>query len=516
MSKGARTSKSGGATRKGGGKARQGAEATRKGARPGERRPGAGKRRASRSPAARRSSPLPKLALSGGAVILVLLVAEAVLRLTGIGPVRPGLVLDPQTAARVKEGVFAPDDRLLWVERPGPGLDYGQPAHFLQPGEPLPAKGSAVRVLCIGDSCTRLTDQGVPYSLVLAQELGTGRAEVFNASLPGYTSYQGRAWLQDQLLGLKSDYVVIYFGWNDHWRSTGFTDRRLAELMRPLRPRLLNLLVRPQDPPPLRVAQEDYAANLQAMVEQITAQGGRAIIVLAPHHMTPENQARLLENHNILPHDDSAALHARYLRIARLVAQRSGAEVLDAAAVFDTLSAWNETLMLDGIHPTQVGHVILALMLNERIATRAFGDPPRASDTSHGWTVLSQTWMKAGRWREALAAAEKAALASPQAPGLRLSWAWTLATCPVDSLRDGKAALAVLSALTAEIAATADNLEVEAAALAAAGRFEEATATVEQALRILDQPDRSSPGERARVQQLQQRRDAYARKELGL
>jgi lysophospholipase L1-like esterase len=459
---------------------------------------------------------MKKLALSAVAVVVTLLLAEVVLRLTGIGPLKPGLVLDKNTAARVASGVMVTDPVLLWREAKDL-LNYDRPDRFVQPGEPAPPRTAKPRVLCVGDSCTRLTDDGVPYSLALESLLGSQTIEVFNASLPGYTTYQGRAWLHHGLLDLRPDVVVIYFGWNDHWRSTGIADSELARLMRPARPRLLNLLVKPHTPHPLRVPPAEYSANLAAMLADIRAAGAKPLLILAPHHLTAEAQARLRENGNVLPGDDPTALHESYLALTREAAAAAGAEVVDAAAVFATLDAWPEILMRDGIHPTQIGHLILASLLSEHLASLVPALPATGlGDPSLAWKMLAQVRREQGHWAEALAAAGRAAAASPGQPGPRLSWAWSLATCPVDSLRDGNAALAVLAALPADVSATADAQEARAAAYAAAGRYDEAVAAAEATLRALGAGPAAISGEPPRVTAIRHRLEGYQRRELRL
>ncbi len=449
---------------------------------------------------------MKKLLLALAAMVVTLVLAEVALRITGAGPLKPGLILDKNTAARIASGVMVADPVFLWREAK-PGLDYDRPDRFLRPRETMPARDGKPRVLCLGDSCTRLTDAGVPYSLAMERFLAG--AEVYNASLPGYTTYQGRAWLERGLLDLAPDVVVIYFGWNDHWRSTGFRDRELAHLLRPTRLRLLNLLVKPHQPPPLRVAPDDYAANLRAMIADLRARGAQPVLVLAPHHITAEAGARLIENGNVLPDDDPTGLHEEYLTLVRQVGDETGADVVDAAGVYAAIASWPELLMRDGIHPTQIGHLVLAAVLAQHIRDIVPGLGGReGADLPVAWSILGEVRRQQGHWPAALAALHSAVEAAPADPVPRVTWAWALATCPVDSLRDGARALAAL----ADQPPSADVLDVRAAAHAAAGEFDAAIRDAEAAIAALGDSADTQPRRTAlqkRVDQYRQHRTQY-------
>ena len=85
-------------------------------------------------------------------------------------------------------------------------------------------------VLVLGDSCSFLGQS--PYASRLTTLLRSDKhptVRVFNASCPGYSSAQGVLRLKEFEF-LKPDVVLVYFGWNDHWRSlNGCTDRVLVE-----------------------------------------------------------------------------------------------------------------------------------------------------------------------------------------------------------------------------------------------------------------------------------------------
>ena len=427
---------------------------------------------------------MKKLGLALGSVVITLLVVEIVLRLTGLGMVRPQFQFDPHTGERLEAGTFVGDRDLFWREPSDPATAGTRPGNFIRVGDPVPAKGGKLRIITLGDSCTRLSSGGRPYSVVLEQMLDPRRVEVYNASLPGYTSHQGLAWLEKQLLAWEPDLVIIYFGWNDHWRSTGTTDKEYAASLRPNRLRLLNLFQRRQSPPPLRVSREDYARNLQRMADKIEAAGGRSWVVLAPHSINEANTAFYLKNGNIIPEDDPQRLHDRYLATAR---QEAGSRAVDMAAVFAEIGLPQVLLMRDGIHPTDPGHAVIARVLADRAQRELLGDPGQAPQpVVTGLTQLAKQLNDAGQYAAAVAAYERAIAREPAYPKPRLGLAWLLATCPADTLRDGEVARAMLDPLREKLGAEPDFLFVAAGAEAAVGRYDAAVAMLDRALAALE------------------------------
>ena len=96
------------------------------------------------------------------------------------------------------------------------------------------------------------------------------------------------------VLPLKPRVVTLYFGWNDHWTGYGIEDKdvpRLAELRWPVieRLRIGQLLLKSRvaralgdEERPNRVSEDDFRANLTAMVRASRAAGvsaARAICV---------------------------------------------------------------------------------------------------------------------------------------------------------------------------------------------------------------------------------------------
>ena len=425
-------------------------------------------------------------------VVLALILAELLLRLTGFGLVSPRLQFDVNTRSGLEQGAIVVDRELFWRQADGTVTGLDRALNMVHPDDPVPPLSQRLRIIVLGDSCTRLFGDGLPYSALLEQQLGPDRVEVYNASLPGYTSHQGLAWLREQLLAFRPDLVVIYFGWNDHWRTTGLTDRQYAASLKPGSLRLLHLLRGPAHPPPLRVPVSEYAENLRQIAVEVAASGAQSLFVLAPYHFTPENVARLLENHFIAGGDDVLRLHRQYLRAARGAATATVSEVCDAAAVFAYVDRPQQLLQRDGIHLTDTGHDALAVTLADLIvrnylsgvAPTADRTVPNALAAVPALAAVARHEAAQGKWAEAVVTHRRAVAAAPAAFGPRLGLAWLLATCPVDSVRDGTEALELLRPVADPESKLVQYFDVAAAASAEAGQFDQAVAQAGRALEL--------------------------------
>ncbi|MCM8774231.1 MAG: SGNH/GDSL hydrolase family protein [Candidatus Omnitrophica bacterium] len=89
-----------------------------------------------------------------------------------------------------------------------------------------PHKGSnTFRIICVGDSVTFgwpcKIEETYPKVLekLLNSHFSQKRFEVFNAGVPGYSSYQGLIWLRKDIIKYKPDLIIIYYGINDRSAS---------------------------------------------------------------------------------------------------------------------------------------------------------------------------------------------------------------------------------------------------------------------------------------------------------
>ncbi len=307
-------------------------------------------------------------------VLFAALAGELFLRATGFGQLTPQMSFGVQAKNALERGYFDPDQTLFWKARPNRNPQFQRAANLVHPDSPIAPRGTRQRLIVLGDSCSRLVLSGLPYSASVQAELGSEDWEVLNASVPGYSSHQGLLWLRSQLLAADPDVVVVYFGWNDHWRTPGRTDRQYEQSIRPGRLRLLNLLSRRPDPPPFRVPRDEYRENLRSMIDQVVRTGGRVVLIAAPFRFVEKNQQRYLADAYLLPEDDALAIHQSYLDIVREFSGQEGVAILGADVVLDHLGETPRLLRDDGIHFTKEGHFVMGALIAEQIRSGAGND----------------------------------------------------------------------------------------------------------------------------------------------
>jgi len=309
-----------------------------------------------------------KIPLAVAGLLVALVLAEVLLRVVGFGVVTPEMSFGMNTRSALEQGRFEADADLFW-KLPATAGPAEQAINALHPDLPVPSPDGRPRVLVLGDSCSRLSLKVHPYSAMLQERLATDGAQVFNASVPGYSTHQGLVWLRSRLLALEPDVVVVYFGWNDHWRATGMTDRDYAASLAPSGLRLATLLRPRPDTAPFRVPLDHYRDNLEAIVGEIRGAGARAVLVAAPHNLTNEARVRLVQTGYLSPADDLRAIHGSYLDVVRSFIGRDGVAVLSADRLFADIGGRGPLLHRDGIHLTDDAHramaAALALLISE-------------------------------------------------------------------------------------------------------------------------------------------------------
>lgn len=320
-----------------------------------------------------------KLGLMLGGLVVALIAAEIILRVIGFGVLTPDMSFGMNTRSALEQGDFEPDGHLFWKLPLNQNPAFDQAIGAVHPDKPIRAKGNRERVLVLGDSCSRLSFRSLPYSDALLIHLA-GDTEVLNASVPGYTSHQGLAWWRHQLRDASPDVVVVYFGWNDHWRMTGWTDRLYARRISGWSPRLFALVEQPADPPPLRVPPNEYRENLRDLVDGIRDAGGRAVLVVAPSSFTPEARRRLVDTGYLRPDDDVREIHEQYLDVVRSFAGEENVSVLGADQVFRDLGSQIPLLQRDGIHLTDAAHHVLGALLAQTIRHGTGADGQSSSE----------------------------------------------------------------------------------------------------------------------------------------
>jgi hypothetical protein len=171
----------------------------------------------------RRGGPsIRRVLVTAGAAVAPVLCMEAAgrawLAYRGEELKRPFWVQDPVLGARMRPNYRGPDDHGVEVEVNSQGLRG--------PEVEVPKPEGQFRVVAMGDSVTYghlATEEGT-YVRFLERELaerGVEGAEVINAGVLGYSTYQGAVQLERQIIPLEPDVVLFAFMNNDRWDSGG-------------------------------------------------------------------------------------------------------------------------------------------------------------------------------------------------------------------------------------------------------------------------------------------------------
>ena len=162
-------------------------------------------------------------------ISIFFLITEAVLRISGAGsnPKNLSFLLNPELSY---PQFYLKNKNLFWKFRPNQTIQsnffvegiYQINSYGLRDLEFSKEKpGGTFRVICLGNSCTfgwRVkSEETYPKQLekLLNTDLDYKKYEVINAAVTGYSSFQGKRFLREQVLKYKPDIITICYGWND-------------------------------------------------------------------------------------------------------------------------------------------------------------------------------------------------------------------------------------------------------------------------------------------------------------
>ncbi len=274
-----------------------------------------------------------------------------------------------EEARPVKVKLFQYDDELFW--KTIPGTDFTNKNGFRGTNDVAVAnRDGAVRIMILGDSCSFLGRK--LYADFLYEQLteinpGT-KFEIINASVPGYTSFQGKHAL-NELMQYKPHYVCIYFGWNDHWiLPSGYSDQfhydllhsfKLVQLAKIMMARITNM----RD---YRVPLADYRNNLETMVTELKESGAVPVMIAAPAGYSTKGMPRwafeFYQQYYRMTAEEIRQIpqtHKAYAEVASAVAKEHGAILVDAQSRFKQQSS-SMFFRNDLIHLTVKGHQVMA------------------------------------------------------------------------------------------------------------------------------------------------------------
>ena len=262
-----------------------------------------------------------------------------------------------------------------------------------------------IRIVVLGDSVTfgyrvpvvherdkthLITDSfAIPYPSLLRESLREKfpglEIEVLPLACPGYTSGQGLAWLQRDIVSLAPDIVLACFGWNDV-RSAGLPDRatmpagssqifvrgiishsQLLLHIADSAQRRVSAIVSGAQPEP-RSSEEEYVAHFLEM-NRVCAGKNAWFGILLPVY-------RDANTAGIDPAEPDAAgdsaegeRMARYRAKLRDAAKENHIEALEIPELTEASWPANKKLFGERIHPNAMGHHLIAERLTEFLKT---------------------------------------------------------------------------------------------------------------------------------------------------
>lgn len=346
-----------------------------------------------------------------------LLGAEGLLRHTGFVTMRmprPAVIAadDPLHVEWVA------DADLFWTLRPDTtgeafGVRFAVNALGTRGALPEPAhRADELRIVCLGDStgfgdCTAYPEQ---LQAVLAGMLQGRRIAVINASVPGYTSFQGVRMLR-RLAAWRPDVVTFCFGAsNGDVPADGLSDARRAgvagspgqrlaarsRVMQWLRARLPGLAATAADA--ARVSPIEHRQLLRDASAACVAMGARLIAITEPHALRddPDDDAGASS-------DPARATRRRHLDAANY-ALRHAATALDLP-LFDLATrleakpekalfraaADHDASLTNPIGARVVAEEIAAFLVHQNLVpgTDRSGDPPRFGAAASPFAMIA-------------------------------------------------------------------------------------------------------------------------------
>lgn len=361
-----------------------------------------------------------------GSVLVALVLAEASLWALGIPKDIPSFGFLGNVFEQA--GVFEEDPSLFWRLRKDTDRFRANDMGLRGPEVPIPKAGADLRVACLGDSCTfgsdvRLEDTyGWLLQEYLQDRLPERRVQVILAALPGYSSYQSLVLFKKDIAPRKPDLCVLYIGgYNDYVPAIGESDNRRGALLAAERNslwrrwRLVRLPARILAPQPKLTAAEyvaafekgeapdgrrvplaDFKTNLEKLIASAQEIGSKVLVLVPP---LPQCT---LEKH---------AIALEYRQVIRSVAQTSGARLVDPTPAFASRAVSADAdlpkhqrgywpCFVDWVHPSVLGHRLLAKALEESLRDESFSFAYPTSTPNPGSAMklqLSPTHVTAAR-----------------------------------------------------------------------------------------------------------------------
>ena len=222
------------------------------------------------------------------------------------------------------------------------------------------------------------------YPLLLEEALSDDLGEPVDVTLlavPGFTSHQGRAWLEREIGRFEPELVTVCFGWNDV-STRALADAvsmptswpRIAARAIVMRSQLLmrvsswvrarrTLRAPPHDRWPPRVSLAEYVENHLAIARLATQHGARTLVI-GPVFRDAEEFPEVAEH------------IGRYRSALAAAMDEAGIAYLEIESLTESAYPENESLFGEAIHPNARGHrvmagAILQAIVRQRLLTRS-------------------------------------------------------------------------------------------------------------------------------------------------
>jgi lysophospholipase L1-like esterase len=279
---------------------------------------------------------------------------------------------------------------LLWEMVPGERQEMGVDVHINALGFRGPETSEAKpkgtrRVLILGDST--VYGHGVKETEVFGRRLDTALGEdveVINLGTPGYSTAQSINLMAMRGWALEPDLVVIANLWSDN-NFDSFVDKQLLSSRHNAGLSLLPALARVLQQSALyrwldwtirlepraeevktvgwmlgqtptggyrRVSVNDYAANLQLLVDEADKHGAAVAFVAFANAV------------DLGAETEGAIAWPLYRSVMSAVAKRNRAPLIEIGPAFEASGLLRDALFLDELHPSAEGHRLIAETLN--------------------------------------------------------------------------------------------------------------------------------------------------------
>jgi lysophospholipase L1-like esterase len=275
--------------------------------------------------------------------------------------------------------LYQPDPDLFWVQK-----EYQSTLDGMRATPP--------EIVFMGDSCTEFGQYPEKFMSVMASHFNDRNPSNEAVGVGGWTSYQGLQQLERDVLPLAPTIVTLYYGWNDHWIGFKVKDSEIRGIRNSSVPwlagtRLWQLVFKLQmdaryaarGSSPLRVAPEEFRANLKRMVQLARGAGTVPVLLTAPSAHIEGMEPKVLGRRWVTDLSQLVPLHQRYVSIVREVALSEDAPLCDLAERFGRISAFDlryRYFTQDGIHLTPEGDDLIArYMMNCFMANELLLDP---------------------------------------------------------------------------------------------------------------------------------------------